>query len=72
MTLTIADLTAGITTDTSNVVTGTGIFDDLMEAVNTHLEAQYNLGRITGTDYSTVYLGALQATVQQSVTYVIG
>ena len=72
-TITNATLTQGSSlTVTDNVVTGTGAFDDLMEAVNIHLDAQYNLGRITGSDYATVYLGAMQAALQQSVAFVMG
>jgi hypothetical protein len=72
MPLTIANLTAGVSTDANNVVTGTGILDDMMETVNAHLAAQFNLGRITGSDYATVYLTAMQATLQQAVAYTIG
>ena len=72
MAITIANLTAGVATDASNVVTGTGVFDDMMETVNAHMAAQFNLGRITGSDYATVYLTAIQATVQQAVAYTIG
>jgi len=72
MSITIANLTAGVSTDANNVVTGTGVFDDMMETVNAHMAAQFNLGRITGSDYATVYLTAMQATVQQAVAYVIG
>jgi len=72
MPITIANLTAGVSTDTDNVVTGTGVFDDMMETVNAHLAAQFALGRITGSDYATVYLTAMQATVQQAVAYTIG
>tara|TARA_R110002012_G_scaffold124688_2_gene275856 strand:+ start:9591 stop:10118 length:528 start_codon:yes stop_codon:yes gene_type:complete len=73
MALTQANLTQGSgLTVTNNVVTGTGVFDDLMEAVTTHLEAQYQLGRITGGDFATVYLGAMQSALQQSVAYTIG
>jgi len=73
MALTQANLTQGSSlTVTNNVVTGTGVFDDLMEAVTTHLEAQYQLGRITGTDFATVYLGAMQSALSQSVTYTLG
>jgi len=68
------DLTlgSGLTTSASNVVTGTGIFDDLMEAVNIHLEAQFQLGRITGADYATVYLGAMQSALQNSASFTLG
>tara|TARA_R110002110_G_scaffold103200_4_gene260925 strand:- start:534 stop:1058 length:525 start_codon:yes stop_codon:yes gene_type:complete len=72
MPLTIANLTAGVTTSAENVVTGTGVFDDMMETVNAHMAAQFNLGRITGSDYATVYLTAMQATVQQAVAFTIG
>ena len=73
MALTQANLTQGSSlTVTNNVVTGTGVFDDLMEAVTTHLEAQYQLGRITGSDFATVYLGAMQSALQQSVAYTLG
>ena len=72
MAITIANLTAGVSTDASNVVTGTGILDDMMETVNAHLAAQFNLGRITGSDYATVYLTAIQATLQHAVAYTVG
>ena len=72
MTIGIANLTAGVTTSDANVVTGSGIFDDMMETVNAHMAAQFNLGRITGSDYATVYLTAIQATVQHAVAYTIG
>ena len=72
-TITNATLTQGSSlTVTNNVVTGTGAFDDLMEAVNIHLDAQFNLGRITGSDYATVYLGAMQSALQQSVVFTLG
>jgi len=73
MAITQANLTQGSAlTVTNNVVTGTGVFDDLMEAVTTHLEAQYQLGRITGGDFATVYLGAMQAAISQSVSFTLG
>ena len=66
MALTITNLTANVTTSADNVVTGTGVLDDMMETVNAHLAAQFNLGRITGSDYATVYLTAMQATCTTS------
>ena len=50
---------------------GTGNFDKLMKVVTLHVEAQFNAGRITGTDYATVYLGALQSTLAQAVTFTL-
>ncbi len=72
MTITIADLTSNVVTDSCNIVTGDGVLDDLMETVNTHLAAQYTLGRITSTEYAKVYLGAMQAALSQGVAYTLG
>lgn len=72
MTISIADLTSNIATDSNNKVTGDGNFDKLMEAVTAHLDAQFALGRISGTDYATVYLGAMQSVIAQSVNFVLG
>ncbi len=72
MTLTIANLTTNIATSATNVVTGDGVFDDLMETANAHMDAQFKLGRITGTDYATVYLGVMQTVIQQAAAYVLG
>jgi hypothetical protein len=74
MTVANTDLTQGsaLTTSAEYVVTGTGVFDDLMEAVNIHLSAQFQLGRITGADYATVYLGAMQSALQNSSSFVLG
>ena len=70
MTISTSTLTSNVATS-NGVVTGDGVFDDLMETVNTHLENQFQLGRITGTDYATVYLGALQSTIQQASQFVL-
>jgi len=72
MAVTTASLTTNVATSAAFVVTGDGVFDDMMETVNAHLAAQFDLGRITGTDYATVYLTALQATVQQAVQFTLG
>lgn len=72
MTITVANLTTNVATSATYVVTGDGVFDDLMETVNAHLDAQFKLGRITGSDYATVYLGAMQAALQQSVAFALG
>lgn len=56
---------------TTKVLNGTGVFDDLMNGVTTHLDEQYSKGRITGTTYSTVYLGALEAVLAQAVSFVL-
>lgn len=62
--ITTADLTTG-------AVDGTGVFDQLMKAGKAHIEAEYSKGRITGADYSTVYLGMVQATLGASVNFLV-
>ena len=66
----ITDVTNG-SLDTNNDWIGTGVFDVLMHAVNKNIDGQYLKGRITGSDYANVYLGAMQAVLAQSVDYVM-
>lgn len=47
----------------------TGIFDVLMNAVDSHINTQYLNNRITGSDYANVYLGSIQAVLQAAVQY---
>ena len=54
---------------TEGKVSGTGVFDVLMAAANLHIREEYAKGRITGPEYSQVYLGGLQATLSTSVEY---
>jgi hypothetical protein len=42
-----------------------------MRSVDSHLDKQYVSGRIKGNDYATVYLGALQAVLQQAMQFVL-
>lgn len=58
--------------DANNVTwTGTGIFDRLMLAVNGNIQAQYESGRITGSDFANVYLGSMQTSISESVKYLL-
>lgn len=50
---------------------GEGVFDQMMEAVSKLLQDQYDKGRIRGTDYANVYLGAMQWAMQQAVTFLL-
>ncbi len=61
-----------VSTDGKFTVSGSGVFDDLMEAVNVHLKAQFDTGRISGTDYAGVYTTALTNTIQQAVAFLLG
>lgn len=62
-----------ITTDqlTEATLNGGGIFDVLMDAVEVHLESEFQKGRIRGTDYSQVYLGSMQSVLQQGITFLL-
>jgi hypothetical protein len=62
----IKELTDNVVISNDNEVSGSGIFDTLMVTVSKHIEAQYREGRILGTEYSNVYLGALQAVLDLS------
>ena len=56
---------------TTQNIDGTGVFDVLMATTKLHLQEEYDEGRITGQEYSTVYLGALQAVMAQSVQFLL-
>lgn len=56
---------------TSGQVDGDGVFDKLMTSVNSLLDDQYKKNRITGTDYSNVYLGSMQSAMGQAIQFVL-
>lgn len=56
---------------TSATVDGTGIFDTLMRANKTHLDEEYLKNRIKGSEYSTVYLGALESVMNASMNFLL-
>jgi len=61
-----------ITSDlTTKVVGGTGVFDELMVATLAHLDTQYLSNRLKGVDYANVYLGSIQAVLQQSSAFLL-
>ncbi len=61
----------GINDVTSGTADGSGVFDVLMRSVDAQLDKQYSSGRIKGTEYATVYVGALQAVLQQSIAFIL-
>ena len=67
----MADITYSTLSNATTAINGTGNFDKLVQVVTLHLEAQFTAGRITGTDYATVYLGALQSTLDQAVSFTL-
>lgn len=50
---------------------GGGVFDRLMRATKQHLEEEFNKGRIRGQEYATVYLGSLNAVMQNSIQFLL-
>lgn len=62
--ITIDDLTTG-------TIGGTGVFDKLLAAVKVHVQQEFSEGRIRGSDYATVYLGALQSVISQSLQFLL-
>lgn len=57
---------------TSGYVDGNGVFDLLMTAMGSHLQREYEEGRIKGSDYATVYLGSMQTVLQQAILFLLG
>lgn len=56
---------------TTQSLAGTGVFDIMMATTKLHLKEEYNAGRITGEEYTTVYLGAMQSVMQNSVQFLL-
>ena len=50
---------------------GTGVFDELMKAINGNIQVQYDSGRIKGSEYATVYLGSMQAAISEAMKFVL-
>lgn len=66
---------ATIATELANLtresLAGVGVFDTLMRTVKLHLQDEYDSQRITGHEYATVYLGALNAVLQTSAQFLV-
>ena len=67
----MADIELSNLTDSTNADNGTGVFDKLIQSVEQHIESQYKAGRITGNDYSSVYLGSMQSVLSESVKFLL-
>lgn len=52
-------------------VDGTGIYDVLMKANAAHLEQEFSRGRIKGPEYSEVYLGVMQGTMNTALAFLV-
>lgn len=56
---------------TDATLTGDGVFDLLMRSAKAHLDSEFQKGRIKGSDYSTVYLGSLNAVMQYGIQFLL-
>ena len=60
-----------VTSLTDATINGGGVFDVLMRTVKAHLEQEYTQNRIRGVEYSTVYLGSLEATMRMAMDFLL-
>jgi len=56
----------------TNLALGDGLLDQLMKTVEFHVHREFKAQRITGGDYATVYLGALESVLANSTQYLLG
>lgn len=56
---------------TEEAITGNGTFDVMMRGLKSHVVEEYTKGRIKGPEYATVYLGALQATMDRALQFLL-
>jgi hypothetical protein len=65
----INDIGVSVLTAGAASITGTGVFDEMMKAVNAHIQVEYKAHRINSDMYPTVYLGAMQTALTQAVLF---
>lgn len=56
---------------TTEVLDGTGAFDAMMRSTKAHVAQEFNQNRIKGSDYATVYLGALNAVGDRALEFLL-
>ena len=68
----IEDITSNVavSTDGKFTVTGDGILDKIMESHNKQIKAQYDFGSILQSEYSQVYVSALNSATEQAIRFV--
>lgn len=57
---------------TTIAIDGTGVFDVLMRANKLHLQAEFEKGRITGDQYSKVYIQMMNGAMSTGVQFLLG
>ena len=66
---TIVPITVGTVTDGS--ICGEGVFDKFMASMTAHLRKEFEAGRITGAEYSRVYISQVQAAMSGAIQFVL-
>lgn len=67
----IEDLTSNVSMDEKFEVSGDGVFDKLMETINTHISAQYKAQRLRADNVATVYVGVVPTVLQESIKFLL-
>lgn len=62
--VTIEDFTTG-------TINGDGVFDKFMQIMQKHMASEYDASRLRGAEYASVYLGALQGVMDQSLEFLL-
>lgn len=60
-----------ITDLTLKTLDGTGVLDQMLATMRVHLAEQFDKGRIQGTEYAEVYLGAFQSTLAAAIQFLL-
>ena len=50
---------------------GTGVFDELIKAINGNIQIQFEAGRIQNAEYAEVYLGSVQTAITEAMKFVL-
>lgn len=69
--VTIDELTTNVSVDSNHVVTGDGVFDDVMETINKHIVAQYSAGRLKAENVATLYVGIVPTALSESIKFLL-
>ncbi len=69
--VTIEELTTNVSVDSNHVVTGDGVFDDVMETINKHISAQYSAGRLKAENVATLYVGIVPTALSESIKFLL-
>lgn len=56
---------------TTASIEGNGAFDILMRSIRAQLDIEYKANRIKGSEYATVFLGALEAVMNTALTFTL-